>query len=263
MNICVAVWTMGNLGRAGYGATTDGLWPYTYDACDVGTLPNQTLNGLPVAATDTGIDPDTNYELSFLPGMRLSSCTCPGEAHPGPVYRNGSFVSRSAPEIDIIEAQVNMTTLTGEASQSIQFAPFDANYVWNNQSQYLSISDPATSSLNTYRGGVLQQTGSVVSPTNGSCYTGETGCFAVYGFEYKPGLQEEGGFVTWINNNKQAWTFQPGGIAANPLTQISARPIPREPMYILVNLGLSEGFSPISPGRLSLFATKSTLTRSF
>ena len=25
-----AVWTMGNLGRVGYGATTDGLWPYTY-----------------------------------------------------------------------------------------------------------------------------------------------------------------------------------------------------------------------------------------
>ena len=23
------VWTMGNLGRAGYGATTDGTWPYS------------------------------------------------------------------------------------------------------------------------------------------------------------------------------------------------------------------------------------------
>ena len=30
-----AVWTMGNLGRAGYGATTDGMWPYSYQACDV------------------------------------------------------------------------------------------------------------------------------------------------------------------------------------------------------------------------------------
>lgn len=36
------VWTMGNLGRPGYGATTEGTWPYTYDSCDVGTLPNQT-----------------------------------------------------------------------------------------------------------------------------------------------------------------------------------------------------------------------------
>ena len=36
------VWMMGNLGRPGYGASTDGMWPYTYDSCDVGTLANQT-----------------------------------------------------------------------------------------------------------------------------------------------------------------------------------------------------------------------------
>lgn len=41
-------WAMGNLGRAGYGASLDGMWPYTYDACDVGTVANQTKNGLPV-----------------------------------------------------------------------------------------------------------------------------------------------------------------------------------------------------------------------
>lgn len=27
-----AFWTLGNLGRVGYGATTDGLWPYSYGA---------------------------------------------------------------------------------------------------------------------------------------------------------------------------------------------------------------------------------------
>jgi beta-glucanase (GH16 family) len=36
---------MGNLARPGYGGTTDGMWPYSYDTCDIGTLPNQTLNG--------------------------------------------------------------------------------------------------------------------------------------------------------------------------------------------------------------------------
>jgi beta-glucanase (GH16 family) len=41
-----AVWTMGNLGRPGYGATTEGMWPYSYDSCDIGTLANQTyVNG--------------------------------------------------------------------------------------------------------------------------------------------------------------------------------------------------------------------------
>jgi hypothetical protein len=36
---------MGNLGRAGYGGTLEGLWPYSYNECDVGTLKNQTLDG--------------------------------------------------------------------------------------------------------------------------------------------------------------------------------------------------------------------------
>lgn len=27
-------WTLGNLGRPGYGGTNHGVWPYTYDACE-------------------------------------------------------------------------------------------------------------------------------------------------------------------------------------------------------------------------------------
>ena len=103
-----AIWTMGNLGRAGYGGTLDGLWPYSYDSCDVGTLPNQTLNGEPALTTTDG-DPDHDYALSYLPGQRLSSCTCPDDAnHPGPKRDNGSFVGRAAPEIDMLEATVSL-----------------------------------------------------------------------------------------------------------------------------------------------------------
>lgn len=40
-----AFWMMGNLARPGYGGTTDGMWPYSYDTCDIGTLANQTLDG--------------------------------------------------------------------------------------------------------------------------------------------------------------------------------------------------------------------------
>lgn len=29
-------------GRAGYGGSLEGNWPYAYEACDVGTLANQT-----------------------------------------------------------------------------------------------------------------------------------------------------------------------------------------------------------------------------
>lgn len=96
-------WTLGNLGRAGYGATTDGVWPYSYGSCDVGTLPNQTnVDGDgPAAALDTGLR-DYGGQLSLLPGQKMSACTCPGDSdeHPGPSVK----VGRGAPEIDIIEA---------------------------------------------------------------------------------------------------------------------------------------------------------------
>jgi hypothetical protein len=72
----------------------------------VGTAPNQTLNGLPVAATVNG-DPTANGALSYLPGQKLSRCTCKGESHPGPVHSDGTYVGRAAPEIDVFEAQVS------------------------------------------------------------------------------------------------------------------------------------------------------------
>lgn len=83
------------------------MWPYSYDSCDVGTAPNQTVNGLPQAATVNG-DPTNGGALSFLPGQRLSRCTCAGESHPGPVHEDGTYVGRSAPEIDIFEAQAGV-----------------------------------------------------------------------------------------------------------------------------------------------------------
>lgn len=60
---------------------------------------------------------DANYRLSFLPGQKLSRCTCPGESHPGPIHKDKSYVGRSAPEIDIIEAQVAGDPPMGEVSQ--------------------------------------------------------------------------------------------------------------------------------------------------
>jgi beta-glucan synthesis-associated protein KRE6 len=84
-------------------------WPYTYDSCDVGTVANQTKDGLPLAATENG-DPYHDNILSYLQGQRLSRCTCPGESHPGPMHSDGTFVGRSAPEIDIFEATVRMMT---------------------------------------------------------------------------------------------------------------------------------------------------------
>ncbi len=62
----------------------------------------------------------------MLPGQRLSACTCPGEAHPGPQRQDGSYVGRSAPEIDLFEALV--FGKRGQVSQSAQWAPFNVSF---------------------------------------------------------------------------------------------------------------------------------------
>lgn len=238
-----AVWTMGNLGRAGYGASLEGMWPYTYDACDVGTGPNQTHNGLPSAALTTGSQ-NAPYDgaLSYLPGQRLSRCTCPGQSHPGPTHSDGTYVGRSAPEIDIFEGQITGTPLAGQVSQSGQWAPFNAGYLWNTTGNMI-IPDPTISVENGYIGGDTQQATSVVTQTNQDCYELTGNCYSVYGFEYTPGYDDN--YISWIADNKLAWTLIATGMGPDNQTQISARPIPQEPLYILMNLGMSYNFGNV------------------
>ena len=306
----IIIRTMGNLGRAGYGASLDGLWPYSYDSCDVGTVPNQTLNGLPEAAANTGQGAWDGH-LSYLPGQRLSRCTCDGESHPGPKHSDGTFVGRSAPEIDVFEAQVRIRIrcminpsrclqTTGQpggglVSQSAQWAvsawktchlrlfmfvqPFNHGYMWENTTNDLYIADPSVSSLNTFLGGALQQSTSVLTKTNQNCYEGGTGCYSVYGFEYEPGFDNavrpriSSGktlrflktlqYISWVSNSELSWTLLAAGMGPDPLVEISARPISQEPMvcfipvtqcdlnakhpfqYIIINLGLSEAFGVV------------------
>lgn len=250
-----AVWSMGNLGRAGYGASLEGLWPYVYDDCDVGTVHNQSVAGKPEAAQSGG-DPYNGDFLSFLPGQRLSRCTCPGESHPGPMHADGTFVGRSSPEIDVFEATVEDGT--GMVSQSAQWAPFDAGYLWQNTSDFEIIEDPTVTQHNTYQGGVFQEATSGISITNQSCYERlGNQCYTTYGFEYKPGYDKDGGYISWINNDKLAWTLLPGAVGANQLVEISARPISQEPMYLIANLGISEAFGGLDPSQLTFPSTMS------
>ena len=82
-------------GRAGYGGSLDGMvsrltcistfvqlaevvcqWPYSYDSCDVGTLPNQTYPGTstPLAALKNG-DPGNDGVLVCRPPLSWSELT--------------------------------------------------------------------------------------------------------------------------------------------------------------------------------------------
>ncbi|GJE87636.1 glycoside hydrolase family 16 protein [Phanerochaete sordida] len=234
-----AIWTMGNLGRAGYGASLEGMWPYTYDSCDVGTVANQTLNGLPIAATENG-DPTEGGVLSFLPGQRLSRCTCQGESHPGPVHSDGTYVGRAAPEIDIFEATMGGDPLQGQVSQSGQWAPFNAEYSWFNTSANLIIPNTTLTQYNTYVGGAFQQTSSGLTFTNQEAYERTGNQYSVYGVQYQPGF--DGAYIAWIADGRRAWQINQAGMAADPRVEIGARAVPQEPMYLIANLGMSRNF---------------------
>jgi beta-glucanase (GH16 family) len=214
-------WAMGNLGRPGYTASTEGLWPYSYwDQCDAGITANQSA-------------PDG---LSRQPGMRLPACTCADEDHPSP----GN--SRSAPEIDVLEASVGFLGpdpvggATGSASQSFQVAPFD---IWYQPDyDYLEVYDNEQSMMNTYRGGVYQQALSGVTWLNNDWYDGKG--FQKYGFEYEPGGE---GHITWFVGDQYTWKIDHR--ALRPNGNIGQRVMPEEPMSIVMNFGMSMSFAQV------------------
>lgn len=215
-------WAMGNLGRPGYAATTDGMWPYSYhDECDLGITPNQS-------------DPDG---LNYLPGMRLPACTCSGEDHPNP------GTSRTAPEIDALEASVAyldppVGAAIGSASQSFQVGPFDL--LWRPNTDYMEVYDPSISAMNGYQGGVYQQALSTVTNLNNDWYDGNA--YQTYGFEYSPGASD--GYVVWNIGDTKTWKTT--GDAVGPNGNVGQRVIPEEPMALVINFGMSNNFASLN-----------------
>ncbi|KAI5480288.1 glycoside hydrolase family 16 protein [Pseudohyphozyma bogoriensis] len=235
-------WTMGNLGRAGYGATNDGMWPYSYDSCDVGTLPNQTFpNGTTPSAAKTSGSSDYGGELSWLGGQRASACTCEGEDHPGP----NVGVGRGAPELDIIEAQVDSRGI-GSASQSLQLAPFDSGYEWKNSTPYIQVWNDSITFQNVWEGAVYQEEASFTTLTDTTSYNGNG--YTSFGIEYDPGPD---GRITWAMNASQTWQINADAIGPNNETMIAQRLISVEPMYINLNLAISDSFQTPAWGSLT------------
>ncbi|WWC67831.1 uncharacterized protein I206_101748 [Kwoniella pini CBS 10737] len=239
------IWTMGNLGRPGYGATTEGTWPYTYDSCDIGTLANQTYVNQtgPDATLTTG---SNSGPLSYLPGQRLSACTCAGEDHPGP----NVGVGRGAPEIDMIEAQVILSEERGEVSQSFQVAPFDDYYQWDNTTtanwkQY----DTSLTYWNTYLGGSYQQAVSALTRVPRDIYYSQSGAnqqFTTFGLEWQSYPDNrENGYIAWYSDGVPSWTMHADAVAANPRVGIGRRIIPEEPMALVFNFGASNNFQAV------------------
>jgi len=205
---------MGNLGRPGYLATTDGLWPYTYNDCDVGITPNQS-------------SPDG---LSNLPGQRLPSCTCVNEDHPTP------GTGRGAPEIDIVEVSADYGGHNwGTATQSYQVAPFDPWYYPNYD--FMETPNYNLSMVNTYTGGPYQQAVSTTTVLNNDWYDGKE--YQKYAYEYAPGSDEDA-YIAWTVGDEEMMMFD--ARAVGPNGNAGQRLISEEPMSLILNLGFSHSW---------------------
>mgnify|MGYP001940779590 FL=1 len=234
-------WLMGNLGRPGFLASTDGMWPYAYESCDLGILPyqqNSDRDG-PEAALHAKTFGKT-HNISSLPGMRFPSCTCADQDHPGPDRKT----ARSAPELDIYEIQVSNGR--SHASQSYQVAPFDANYKWYGNSSSYHIYDSDITKRNPWSGGETQEALSCVTRVPDSAFFGTDAKPTIIGVEYDPDFDNQGnGYITWYMDGKPSWTLYQGALSPDEKTQISWRTFPKEPMSIIINLGISSGFQDI------------------
>ncbi|BGP42589.1 hypothetical protein JCM10449v2_006601 [Rhodotorula kratochvilovae] len=234
-----AFWNMGNLGRAGYGASLEGMWPYSYDFCDIGTLANQTdpETGGPECTLTKG-DQYNNDVMSYLIGQRLSRCTCPNEDHPGPII-DGEYLGRSV-------------------SQSAQWAPYNPYYYALNATEeeeawYGDVNDfgTVTSALSTTRA-------SAYNSTNVTDY-------AMFGVEVHPTYwgSEDGtgrggygtGKVWWWQEDQLMWFLSDRAMAANDEAMVSNRSVTGEPLYTIFNLGLSDSFTTVDLENLIFPAT--------
>lgn len=233
-----AVWSLGNLARPGYQATTDGVWPYTYDECDYGITPNQS-------------SPDG---ISFLPGQRLSKCTCYGEDHPN------LGTGRGAPEIDLIEGFHNPHYKTFLGMQTLQVAPFDPWY--RPDYDYMEIFDSNITSMKSSTGTPTQQAiaaGTILNETwfhslrsesNHSRVIGEPTNFQAFGYEYNSEkTMENDSYVQFFNGNQKTLGLRGDALHPNN-NNIGWRQVTKEPMALVFNLGLSESWLTIDYGSL-------------
>lgn len=220
MGLWPGIWTLGNLARAGYKASSEGTWPYSYNDCDAGITANQSsLDG-----------------ISYLPGQRLASCVCPGHDHPN------VGTGRGAPEIDAIEGAIGGTTnsnYNGVASQSLQTAPFDIWYMPNYD--FLQVYNKSITSMNTYAGGPFQQAISGTTSLNHDWYERGGQKYQSYGFEYLN--DDTDGYIRWFVGHNPTYMIRAPALGANG--NVGQRQIPKEPLSIIMNLGLSNSWAYI------------------
>lgn len=104
---------------------------------------------------------------------------------------------------------------------------------------FIEVYDDSITLLNSYQGGTYQQALSGLTNLNNDWYDGKQ--FQTYNFEYTPGGQ---GNIIWSIGDIPSWKLDARAIAPNG--NVGQRVIPTEPMAMVMNFGMSNGFSPVN-----------------
>ena len=99
--------------------------------------------------------------------------------------------------------------------------------------------DNSISSLNTYQGAPFQQAMSGMTNLNNDWYDGKA--YQTYSFQYTPGGK---GNIVWSVGEKPTWKLDARAIGPNG--NVGQRTIPTEPMAMIMNFGMANGFSAIN-----------------
>jgi len=144
--------------------------------------------------------------VTWLPGQRASSCSCPGSDHPGPATSLG----RGAPEADVFEAEKDKSLATGQvASQRAQIAPFTHDYTYGNGPGFwTNWNETSTRAANTYRGSAAHQAITFLTKTPSDMFQGNADNFRTLGFEcWSDPNNRQSGYINWQLDGQQTSTL--------------------------------------------------------
>eukprot|EP00775_Hariotina_reticulata_P006745 gene6745-6965_t len=225
-----ATWLEGNLGRAGYYKSLTGQWPYSYDKC----------NG------------SRAVPWSNQPGQRISACD--------------GGTGRGAPEIDVLEYGILGGTATPQYVHTMQMAPVAPLYTtWmtpisnaTKAPQGVFLPGAGLPGLATHLGPPYGQmdksadgfprAGSNITDTfSGSTTLNDT---HFTGYHRYSVLWEPGEFVRWYLDDDFLFEVNKEALRRMENSQgqsIEQRLIPKEAMYIVMNLAMSDrNWAPLS-----------------
>lgn len=214
-----ATWLMGNLGRAGYYPSLEGMWPFSYDACENG---------------------DQAHDWNSNKTQRINRCN----------GRQG----RGAPEIDVLEygklgANGGLPTYVHTMQMGPVLPPYTSWYSADGTSgEGIRMPGKGTdfeTHLPDYRGALSRdgypRTGSTVTDTyTGSSYLkGDTWFSEHHTYAV---LWEPGEYVRWYVDDLLLFEVGKEALARKTSKEgltVEQRLIPKEPSYLIMNLAMS------------------------